>query len=67
MLSVVVAFLTILSGAALILLSGMLKMEMWLRVLLVAIALIVVSGGAAVATALDLSAGTFECRKCGEI
>ena len=65
-LSVVVVLLTILSGTTLILLSGALEMETWLRVLLIGIALVVIAGGIAVAVALDLSVGTFECPKCGE-
>lgn len=64
-LSVVVVFLTILSGITLILLSGTFEMEPWLRVLLVVIASIVIAGGIAVAVALDLSSGTFECPQCG--
>ena len=64
-LSAAVCFLTILSGVTLVLLSGVLEMEMWLRVLLAVIASIVIAGGIAVAVVLDLSAGTFECPKCG--
>ena len=63
-LSVIVCFLTILAGVTLIVLSGVLEMETWLRILLIAIALIVIAGGIGVAIALDLTAGTFECPKC---
>ena len=63
-LSVIVCFLTILSGVTLIVLSGTLEMETWLRILLVAIALIVIAGGIGVAVALDITAGTYECPNC---
>lgn len=63
-LSVIVCSLTILSGVTLLVLSGVLAMETWLRILLIAIGLIVVIGGIGVAIALDVTAGTFECPKC---
>lgn len=64
-LSIIECFLTLLSGITLILLSAILEMGTWLRVLLLAIALVVIAGGIGVAVALDMSAGTFECNKCG--
>lgn len=63
-LSVIVCSLTILSGVTLLVLSGVVAMETWLRVLLIAIGLIVVICGIGVAIALDVTAGTFECPKC---
>lgn len=63
-LSVIVSSLTILSGVTLLVLSGVLAMETWLRVLLIAIGLIVVIGGIGVAVALDVTTGTYECPKC---
>lgn len=64
-LSVIICFLTILSGVTLFVLSGTLDMETWLRILLMTIGLTVVLGGIGVAIALDVTAGTFECSKCG--
>ncbi len=64
-LSVIECALTLLSGTTLILLTGTLEMDTWVRILLIVIAVIVIFGGIAVAAALDMSAGTFECRKCG--
>lgn len=64
-LSVIECALTLLSGTTLILLTGILEMDTWVRILLIVIAVIVIAGGIAVAAALDMSAGTFECRKCG--
>lgn len=64
-LSVVVCFLTLLSGVTMFVLSGALEMETWLRILLMLIGLTVVFGGIGVAVALDITAGTYECPRCG--
>lgn len=64
-LSMIVCFLTILSGVTLFVLSGALEMGTWIRILLIVIGVIVVIGGISVAVVLDMSAGTFECPKCG--
>lgn len=63
-LSVIICFLTILSGVTFIILASALEIETWLRILLIVIALIVIIGGIGAAAALDLMAGTFECPKC---
>lgn len=64
-LSVIVCFVTILAGVTIVTLSGLLEMDIWLRVLLIIISIVVMSGGIGVAAALDMRSGTFECRKCG--
>ena len=63
-LSAIVAVITIIGGTTLITVSGMFEMEVWSRVLLIAIGLIVIIGGLAVAAALEMEAGTFECKHC---
>ncbi len=63
-LSVIVAVITIIGGTALVTVSGVFEMELWARILLIAIGLIVIFGGIAVAAALEMEAGTFECRHC---
>lgn len=65
-LAVAVTVLTILASVTLIALAGTLQMEIWLRVLIIVIGMIVMAGGIAVAVALESTAGTFECPKCGE-
>lgn len=65
-LSAVVAAMALLSGVTLVLLAGLLSMAQWLRILLIGIALIEIACGIGVACVLDLSAGTYECRKCGK-
>ncbi len=64
-LAAVVTAMAILSAIALCVLVQMLEMETWLRIVLIGIAVIEIVSGIAVACALDLSAGTYECRKCG--
>ena len=63
-LSAIVAGLTIIAALPLIMISGMLEMENWLRVTLIIIGGVVVFGGIAVACVLDRDAGAFECPEC---
>ena len=63
-LSAMVATLTIVAAFPLFLLSGILEMENWLRVLLIAIGLVVVCGGIVIACILDREAGAFEWPGC---
>ena len=65
-LEVVVVMITLLASCTLIMLSGLLEMETWLRVTLIAIGLVVMFGGIGVAAVLEMTAGYFECSKCGE-
>lgn len=62
----VVVFVTLLASITLVLISGLLDMEVWLRILLIVIALIIIGAGIAVACVLDRDAGVFECKYCGE-
>lgn len=64
-LAAVVTAMALLSAIALCVLAQMSEMETWLRIVLIGIAVIEIVSGIAVACALDLSAGTYECRKCG--
>ncbi|MBP5579292.1 MAG: helix-turn-helix transcriptional regulator [Ruminococcus sp.] len=64
-ISAVSAAIAVLASVTIILVAGTLKMETWQRILLIAIAVIVMAGGIAVACMADLSAGTYECRQCG--
>lgn len=63
-LSAMVAGLTIIAAVPLFILSGMLDMENWIRVLLIGIGLAVIVGGIAIACVLDIEAGAFECPEC---
>jgi len=65
-LSAAVAGLTIIAAVPLFVISGTVEMENWLRVLLVAIGIVVVTGGIIIACILDREAGAFECPECGE-
>lgn len=63
-LSAIVAVITIIGGTALVTVSGAFEMELWTRILLIAIGLIVIFGGITVAAVLEMEAGTFECKHC---
>mgnify|MGYP001041631525 CR=1 FL=1 len=63
-LSAMVAGLALLAAVPLIVLSGALDLETWLRALLIAIGLVVIAIGIAIACILDREAGAFECPEC---
>ena len=63
-LSVMVAGLTIIAAVPLFLLSGLLAMEIWTRILLIVIGGGVIFGGVAIACVLDREAGAYECPDC---
>ena len=63
-LSAVVAFSSVFSAVPLILVSGIFEMHIVVRIAFIAIALIVLTIGIAVACILDREAGAFECSKC---
>lgn len=64
-LSNIVALLGLLSGFSLIFVAGFIEMEVWVRVLLIAIGFVALLGCVFVACALDSDAGSFVCPKCG--
>lgn len=63
-LSAMAAGLTIIAAVPLFLLSGMLAMENWMRILLIIIGLVVICGGIVIACILDRDAGAYECPDC---
>ena len=63
-LSVMIAGLSVFAAVPLFMLSGVLVMETWLRVLLILIGAVVVCGGISIACILDREAGAFECPDC---
>ena len=65
-LEVVVVFITLLAGCALVMVSGLAAIETWARITLIVIAVVVFAGGIGVAAALEMTAGYFECKACGE-
>lgn len=64
LLSLIVVGLTLLSALTLFIISGMLTMENWMRIVLDSIGLLVIVGGIIVACVLDRDAGAFECPEC---
>ena len=65
-LECIVVFVALLGSIPLIVLAGELDLKTGARVLLIAIAILVLAGGIFVAVALDITSGAFECSKCGE-
>ena len=63
-LSAVTAGLALFAALPLVLLAGLLEMEVWLRVLLICISVVVAAVGIGVAVVLDRDAGAFECPEC---
>lgn len=63
-LAVITCVITLIGGTTLILVSGYLTMENYLRIILTVIGLIVIFGGIGVAAALEWNAGTYECPNC---
>ncbi len=63
-LSVITIIVTIISAVTIVMMSGIFEMQEWQRILLIVIALIDIIGGIAVAAALEMRSGTFECRHC---
>lgn len=65
LLEFVVVLITLLASVTLVMVAGLAYIETWLRVTLIVIALVVMFGGILVAVVLEMTAGYFECAKCG--
>ncbi len=63
---IIVIVMTLLPAITLVILSASLQMEIWLRIVLCAIATIIIGFGIALACVLDREAGVYECPHCGE-
>ena len=63
--SVIAGVTGVLAGCTLIIVSSVFDMAAWQRGLIIAIGIIVMVGGIAVAAIEDMTAGTYECRHCG--
>ena len=65
-LGIFIVVVTFFAGCTLIMLSGFLEMEDWMRVVLIIIGAITIISGIIVAIALEVTSGAFECEKCGK-
>lgn len=65
-MSAMIALLVIIAAVPLFVVAGMFEMQVWVRVLLIAIGVIVFMMGIAIACVLDREAGAFECPECKE-
>lgn len=66
-IEVVVACISILSGALFCALSGNLSMPVYLRVILICVGLVVMAAGIGVCCVLEREAGYYECPKCKKL
>ncbi len=57
---------TFLAGITLIMISGFFELEVWQRIVLIAIAVLTIAAGLTVAVVLEVHSGAFECAKCGK-
>ena len=65
-MGVIIVLITLLAGVTLIILSALLEMEIWLRIILSVIAVIIICVGIGLACVLDRDAGVYECPHCNE-
>ena len=65
-IAVIIAVITLLAAFTLFLLTDLLKMETWLRAVLIIIGIIVMGTGIGIACVLEREAGAYECKHCGE-
>lgn len=65
-LSIVVACMSILSGAAIILLGALLPAPIRLRICCIVFSVMIIALGIGVCCALTIDAGVYECPNCGE-
>lgn len=62
----IVVFLTLVSAATIIMVSGLAALETWIRILLIVLALVIMFVGIFVAAALEMRYAVFECGKCNK-
>lgn len=65
-LSLCIMLMAMISAVTLVVIAGYLDMQIWLRVLLIGIAVVIIAIAVGVACVLDREAGVYECPKCGE-
>lgn len=65
-IGVMIILITLLSSVTLVLIAGLLEMEWWLRIILIAIAVCIIGTGIGIACVIDREAGVYECPKCGK-
>lgn len=63
-LQIAVAVTVVLPAMALVLFAGLADLQTWMRGVLLGIGIFMLLGGIAIAAALDVRTGTFECRHC---
>ncbi len=57
---------TLLAAITLFMIAGYLEMEVWQRVVLIVVGVLVMAAGITIAVVLEVHSGAFECAKCGK-
>lgn len=65
-LSLLIMLMALISAVTFVVLASYLEMPIWLRVFLIAIAVVIIAISIGVACVLDREAGVYECKNCGE-
>ena len=65
-IAVIIGAITLLAGLTLVLVSCLLEMETWLRIVLGVIGAVIIVTGIGLACVLEKDAGVYECKHCGE-
>ena len=65
-LGIVAVVSTLLAGITLFMVSGYFELEIWQRVVLIVLGVLVIAAGITVAVVLEVNSGAFECAKCGK-
>ena len=65
-LSLCIMLMAMISAVTLVVIAGYLDMQIWLRVLLIGIAVVIIAIAVGVACVFDREAGVYECPKCEE-
>ena len=65
-IAAIIAVITTLAGLTIILISVLLEMELWLRIVLAVIGVVIIGTGIGLTCVLERDAGVYECKHCGE-
>ena len=65
-IAAIIAIITTLAGLTIILIAVLLEMELWLRIVLAVIGVVIIGTGIGLTCVLERDAGVYECKHCGE-
>ena len=65
-IAVLIVAVTLIAGTTIIVLSALLEMKLWLRIVLSVLAILIILAGIVLGGVLEMSTGAYECPHCGE-